>query len=231
MGGLGLTNKRGAQLYGWLAEYGLSLHLLGAGDISLDSGASGSVDSITITDPDGNDVEILGGAVSFNTSLAQTAIDCAVQINTKRLGNYWAYADGDTIHLIQIVGASGTFTVVSATTTIGTTDTDVEDGADSAAVIKQGAASAMLAGSFYRATFDLTKLGISFVTDFNPIGRMDLQFDQTWYWFMNYQPVLGTQMAADTAKELPVGAINSAHLFLYNNSGSASAATYTLFGS
>ena len=50
--------------------------VLSSGTLTLSTGASGSVNTLTV-----NSVDILGGAVPFNASLNQTAADVAAQIN------------------------------------------------------------------------------------------------------------------------------------------------------
>ena len=96
----------------------------GEGNVLLTGGAAGSVDGITV---DG--VEIMSGSVPFNTSLAQTAIDVADNINNNITSpNYHARAVGDRIYIWQQTISAATLTVVSSTTTITTTDTDVSGG-------------------------------------------------------------------------------------------------------
>lgn len=51
--------------------------VLSSGTLTLSTGASGSVNTLTV-----NSVDILGGAVPFNASLNQTAADVAAQINS-----------------------------------------------------------------------------------------------------------------------------------------------------
>lgn len=96
----------------------------GTGSVSLDSGASGSVDALTV-----NSVSIITNAVSFNSTLAQTAIDLANEINdTDSTPNYYARPQGTTVYIFQETPASGTLTVSSTTTTISKTDTNLTGG-------------------------------------------------------------------------------------------------------
>jgi len=96
------------------------------GAVELDSGASGSVDGITV-----NSVEVMNGAESFDTDLNTTATNVAASINTKTSSpNYSARAAGPRV--IIKADATGTgpdgFAVVSSVTTIATTDTNMADG-------------------------------------------------------------------------------------------------------
>ena len=53
--------------------------VLASGSVTLTGGASGSLNTLTV-----NSVDILGGAVPYNTSLTQTAADIALQINRNK---------------------------------------------------------------------------------------------------------------------------------------------------
>lgn len=97
----------------------------GVGNVSLDSGASGSVDSITV-----DSVNVMSSAVAFNTSLSQTATDVAANINANTSApNYFAHAVDAVIYIYQESIVAGTLTVASTATTIGTTDTNLSGGA------------------------------------------------------------------------------------------------------
>lgn len=95
--------------------------VLSAGTLTLTGGASGSVNTLTV-----NGVDILGGAVNFDTTLTQTASDIATQINNLK-GNvrYLASFAGAVVTITALpgTGASPNAFVVAATyTTItGTT--------------------------------------------------------------------------------------------------------------
>lgn len=96
----------------------------GEGSVELTGGSSGSVDGITV-----DSVEIMSGAVAFNTSLAQTAIDVADNINKNYTSpNYHARAVGAKVYIWQQTVSASTLTVSASTTTITTTDTDVQNG-------------------------------------------------------------------------------------------------------
>lgn len=86
-----------------------------SGTVTLTGGASGSVNTVTVSG-----VDILGAAVPFNTSLTQTAADVAAQIN-RNLSNteYVASASTGVITLKALpgTGASPNGLVVSATLT------------------------------------------------------------------------------------------------------------------
>lgn len=92
------------------------------GTVSLDSGAGGSVDTITA---DG--VEILEGAVAYNSSLTQTAADVAAQINANNT-RFYATSSGDTITVRERVVTKSAWTIVTTITTMGKTDTNASGG-------------------------------------------------------------------------------------------------------
>lgn len=98
------------------------------GVVELTGGASGSVDDITV-----NGVSIMSGAESFDTDLDTTASNVAANITAHTsTPNYTASAVGNVI-TITAVDAGSTpngFAVVSTTTTITTTDTNMANGAN-----------------------------------------------------------------------------------------------------
>src|SRR5258707_9960693 len=55
---------------------GVTSEVLATGTLTLTGGAAGSVNTVTV-----NSIDILGGVVPFNATLAQTAADVASQIN------------------------------------------------------------------------------------------------------------------------------------------------------
>lgn len=86
-----------------------------SGTVTLTGGASGSVNTVTV-----NSVDILGGAVSFNSTLTQTAADVAAQINrNKSSPNYRAESSGAvvTIYALPGTGTQPNGYAVSATLT------------------------------------------------------------------------------------------------------------------
>lgn len=95
-----------------------------AGSVTLATGAAGSVNSITIAG-----YEVLGAAVSFNGTLAQTAADVATQINkylSKGCCEYTAEAVSTKVTITAVRGSGNiTGAVVSSCTTITTTDVNV----------------------------------------------------------------------------------------------------------
>jgi hypothetical protein len=99
-----------------------------AGTVQLTGGASGSVDSITV-----GGVELLENAVSFNTSLNQTATNVATEINrsTNPMG-LTASATTDTVTIESPVGGQAadfnTMVVASTASTITTTDVNMASG-------------------------------------------------------------------------------------------------------
>lgn len=96
------------------------------GSVTLDSGASGSVDDITV-----NAVSIMSGAESFDTDLATTAANVAANINAEKSSpNYFAKAVGAVITITAQAGgtAANGFAVVSSTTTIAATDGNMAGG-------------------------------------------------------------------------------------------------------
>jgi len=93
------------------------------GTVTLDTGASGSVDGITV-----GGIEIMSGAEAFDTSLAQTATNVAANITANTSApNYSAIAVGAAITITA--PATGiqfnALAVVSSVTTITTTDVNM----------------------------------------------------------------------------------------------------------
>jgi len=89
--------------------------VLSTGTVTLSTGASGSVDTVTV-----NGINILGASVPFNTSLTQTAADVAAQINNYMgFVSYTATSSGAvvTISAQPGTGASPNGFVVAATYT------------------------------------------------------------------------------------------------------------------
>lgn len=97
------------------------------GTVTLNTGAAGSVDGITV-----NGVEIMSAAVPFNATLDQTALDVAANINNNVANtDYSASATGAVI-TITYLGVDKTdsngFVVVSTVTTITSTDVNMAGG-------------------------------------------------------------------------------------------------------
>jgi hypothetical protein len=112
-----ITNASGAR----------TAEVLSTGTLTLSTGASGSVNTLTV-----NGVDILGGAVNFATSLNQTATNVAAQINAfKSNVRYTATASGAvvTISALPGTGASpNTFVVAATFTTITGSTTNMASG-------------------------------------------------------------------------------------------------------
>jgi hypothetical protein len=101
--------------------------VLATGTVTLTGGASGSVNTVTV-----NSIDILGGAVAFTSTLADTATAVAAQINrSKSAPNYTAEAVGAviTIKALPGTGASvNTFAVSATLTTITATYVNLAGG-------------------------------------------------------------------------------------------------------
>ena len=94
-----------------------------AAQVDLSAGASGSLDTITI-----DTVEVLNGAVAFDTSLAITAGNAIEQINQSG-GLYYAYLSGTAvINIVERIVTRAALVVVSTSTTITSDDTDAAAG-------------------------------------------------------------------------------------------------------
>ncbi len=107
--------------------------ILSTGTVTLDTGAAGSVDGITV-----NSIEIMSGAEAFDTDLSDTATNVAANITANTsVPNYTAVAVGAVITITadaEGIGPNG-LTVTSSATTITTTDVDMAGGTDTASNI------------------------------------------------------------------------------------------------
>lgn len=106
----------------------LNLGVSSVGTVTLDSGTSGSVDSITV-----NGIEIMSGAVVFDTDLDTTAGTVAANITTNTSApNYTATAVGPIISITSVTpgNLSNGYVVVSSTTTIVSTDVNMSGGSN-----------------------------------------------------------------------------------------------------
>lgn len=124
--------------------------LSATGSVELTGGGSGSVDSITV-----DSVEIMSGAVSYNTNLNTTATDVASNITSNTsVPNYTATAAGPVITITASdAGISpNAFVVVSSATTITTTDINMANGFDE---ISEGAT---ITGATSGATAVITRV-------------------------------------------------------------------------
>ena len=126
---------------------------LATGTVTLDSGASGSVDGILV---DG--VEVMSGAENFDTDLDTTAVNVAANITANTSSpNYTATAASSVVTISAIAGTGSspnTFTVVSSVTTIGTTDVAMASGVYAQATLVTTAFS-----SDDIVTFDIIQVG------------------------------------------------------------------------
>jgi hypothetical protein len=111
------------------------------GSVELTGGASGSVDTLTV-----NSLEIMGSATTFNTTLAQTAIDIAEKINNNPFNTLFkASAVGDDIFITAKPGLGAfpnTWVVASTVTTITKTDNDMAGGVNSVNGLRFGDSAA-----------------------------------------------------------------------------------------
>lgn len=105
----------------------LTNEVLSYGTVTLTGGSSGSVDGITV-----NGVQIMSGAVNYNSSLTQTASDVADNINSFISSpDYKASASGAVITIKALPGTGATpntYVVASTCTTITKTDAAFANG-------------------------------------------------------------------------------------------------------
>lgn len=100
---------------------------LSSGTVTLTGGAAGSLDTLTV-----NSIDILGGAVSYITSLAATAVAIALKINNfNKKVDYIASANGAVVTITAMPG-TGTmpngFVVASTATTLTKIDANMAGG-------------------------------------------------------------------------------------------------------
>lgn len=126
-----------------LASGAITAETIPEGSVNLDSGGSGSVDTITV-----NGEDILGAAVDFDSDLSTTATAVAAQINkflSKGTAEFVASTDGAKVILTAVPNSGDYSAAVSSTsTTIATTDVAVgteTSGVDSANGLTYGVAS------------------------------------------------------------------------------------------
>jgi hypothetical protein len=100
--------------------------ILAAGSVTL-AGAAGSLNTLTV-----NGVDILGGAVPFDSTLGQTALDVAAAINAhKSSPDYTATAVGAVVTISALPGTGTTpngFAVAAGATTMTATPTNMAGG-------------------------------------------------------------------------------------------------------
>lgn len=116
------------------------------GTVTLDTGASGSVDGITV-----NSVQVMSGAESFDTDLNTTATAVAANITAHTSSpNYTAAAVGATITITSVIKGADVngFAVASSCTTITSTDVNMASGASSNEVLLSTPDSVITASTF-----------------------------------------------------------------------------------
>lgn len=113
--------------------------VLSSGTLTLDSGASGSVNTVTV-----NSVEVMGVAVNFNTSLTQTAADVAAQINSWHSSPEYTATSSGAVITIKAVPGTGvvTHTIAATYTTIAGTGSAMSGGVAPVNGLKFGAPAA-----------------------------------------------------------------------------------------
>lgn len=98
-----------------------------SGTVTLNTGAAGSVDTLTV-----NGVDILGGAVAYNTSLTQTAADVVTRIGQQKSVVEYQVTSSGAVITIRALPGTGTFpngfVVASSATTITKTDANMASG-------------------------------------------------------------------------------------------------------
>lgn len=101
--------------------------VLATGTLTLTGGSAGSVNTLTV-----NGIDVIGGAVPFNATLAQTALDVATQIN-RNTGTveYTASAAGAVVTISALPGTGASpngFVVAETTTTLTATVANMAGG-------------------------------------------------------------------------------------------------------
>jgi hypothetical protein len=112
-----------------------------SGTVTLNTGAAGSVDTLTV-----NGVDILGGAVSYNTSLTQTAADVATKCGQLKSAVDYQVTSAGAVITIKALPGTGTypngFVVASTVTTITKTDVNLAGGVAAANGLALGLSAA-----------------------------------------------------------------------------------------
>lgn len=114
--------------------------VLASGTVTLNTGAAGSVDALTV-----NGVDILGAVVAYVTSLTATAAAVALQCqNYKGAVEYNVTSSGAVITITALPGTGiypNTFTVASTVTTLTKTDVSLAGGVAAVNGLKFNSAS------------------------------------------------------------------------------------------
>lgn len=112
-----------------------------SGTVTLNSGASGSVDTLTV-----NGIEIMGSATAFNTSLSQTATDVATKINNNPKNLLFVASAAGAVITIKAKPGLGDlangWVVASTVTTLTKTDVNLASGVTAANGLTFGDAAA-----------------------------------------------------------------------------------------
>ena len=118
-----------------------------SGSVTLDTGASGSVDSILVAMPSAASakIELLDSAVAFNSTLTLTAADVATAINQNLSNPEFTATSSGAVVTISPRRGGGTqmnaWTIVSSCTTITSTDANLSSGVSSANGLTFGVAT------------------------------------------------------------------------------------------
>lgn len=132
--------------------------VLAQGSVTLNSGAAGSLDTLTV-----NGVEVMGAAVPFNTSLTQTAADIAAQINRYHsYAEYIATSSGAVVYITALPGTGTTpngFVVASTVTTMTKTDANLAGGVAAVNGLRYEAASGGAVGKLASQTWSGVNAG------------------------------------------------------------------------
>jgi hypothetical protein len=114
--------------------------VLASGTLTLTGGSAGSLNTLTV-----NGVDILGGAVAFDATLAQTALDIAAQINRfEGAVGYSASAAGAVVTISALPGTGASpngYVVAAGLTTLTATTANLSGGVNQAGGLRFEAAS------------------------------------------------------------------------------------------
>jgi hypothetical protein len=106
-----------------------------AGSVTLNTGAAGSVDTLTV-----NGVEIMGSSTPFNTSLTQTAADVALKCDRNPRNKLYKVTSAGAVITITARPGLGTlpnaWVVASTVTTITKTDANMAGGVNAANALR-----------------------------------------------------------------------------------------------
>lgn len=110
-----------------LASGARTAEVLSVGTVTLNTGASGSVDTLTV-----NGIEIMGSSTPYNASLTQTAADVATKCGRNPKNKLYRVTSAGAVITITAVPGLGampnTWVVASTATTITKTDANMASG-------------------------------------------------------------------------------------------------------